>query len=228
MGLETTKNYILEDQTLQSSLNRTYKDRFLFTFTLPDALRDIRTNYVKLNEKAGISKDAIEFTLYGVNVPEIITKSENAPYSGSNLYISSHTRQPYNPVVVRFHVDNRFANYYAIYEWLNFIYDSHKGYFDAQNLSNHHDITAYQTNLSVAALDNYNNPIVQWIFTHAFPSQLSAIDYNYTDSGEIDCSATFEFAQMFVRHIALQQIRLDDAALKNAEKNQSKPELPRL
>lgn len=216
------------DSTIQSSLNRTYKDKFLFTFALPDALRNIRTNYVKLNEKAGLSKDAIEFSLSGINVPEITTKSENAPYSGASIYVSSHTRQPYTPVTIHFRIDNRFANYFVIYEWLNYIYDAQWGYFDPKNLSKTHDITAYQSNISIAALDNYDNPIVQWIFTHAFPSQLSSIDYNYSDANEIECSATFEFAQMFVRHIALQQIRLDDVAVQNAEKTQSGNGLPRV
>lgn len=220
----------MRDDTIQSSLNRTYKDKFLLTFALPDALRDIRTNYVRLNEKAYLSKEAIEFSLYGINVPEVTTRSENVPYSGSSIYISSHTRQPYTPVTIKYHIDNRFANYYVIYEWLNFIYDANKGYFDAQNISKNHSIAAYQTNISIAALDNYNNPTVQWIFTHAFPSQLSAIDYTYSDANEIDCSATFEFAQMFVRHIGLQQIRLDDAALKNAERdeaNKNNPQRPK-
>ena len=170
-------------------------------------MRDLKTKYTKLTNSVGITKDTIDFSLIGVNIPAIITKSENVPYAGSSIHISSHVRSPYDPVTIKFKIDNSFANYLTIYEWLNFIYNGRVGYFDANNISADHSIASYQTNISVTALDNYQNPLVQWIFTHAYPSNLSTIDYNYQSSDELDCSATFEFAQMFVRHIALEEAK---------------------
>ena len=190
---------------LQSSLNRTYKDRFLFSFNLPEALKSAKTEYIKMNQAVGLTKDAVDFSLIAVNIPSITTKSENVPYAGSSINISSHTRSPYDPIIIKFKIDNGFTNYLMMYEWLNFIYDARAGYFDSHNLSKDHSIASYQTNISVTALDNYQNPLVQWIFTHAYPSNLSSIDYDYQTSDELECTATFEFAQMIVRHIALEE-----------------------
>lgn len=199
----------MDDNTIQSSLNRTFKDRFIFTFDLPDGLKNTQKQYVKLNQSIGVTKESIDFSLIGVNVPQINTKSEYVPYAGSGIYVSSHTRTQYDPITIQFKIDNRFANYFTIYEWLNFIYDAKAGYFDSNNLTKEHNIASYQTNISVTALDNYQKPLVQWIFTHAFPSNLSAIDYNYQNSDELECSATFEFAQMFVRNIAFDNLKLN-------------------
>ena len=185
-------------ETIQSSLNKTFKDRFLFTFNLPDALKNIHTNYVRLAQKTGITKDSIDFSLIGVNIPAINTKSENIQYAGASVNVSSHTRSPYDPIVIHFKIDNSYANYLTIYEWLNFIYDGIAGYFDPKNLSKDHSISSYQ------------NPVIQWIFTHAYPSNLSAIEYNYQNSDELECTATFEFAQMIVRHIALDRLKLQE------------------
>lgn len=201
------------DNTHQSNLNRTYKDKFIFTFNLPEALKNVKTNYIRLSQMTGITKDAIDFSLIGVNIPSITTKSENVQYAGASVNVSSHTRSPYDPITIHFKIDNEYANYLTIYEWLNFIYDAKAGYFDPKNLSGKdHSINAYQANISVTALDNYKNPVIQWIFTHAYPSNLSAIEYNYQTSDELECTATFEFAQMFVRHIALERLQVDPSA----------------
>ena len=199
------------NETIQSSLNRTFKDRFLLTFNLPEAMKNIHTQYVKLSQQAGITKDSIDFSLIGVNIPAVTTKSENVQYAGASINVSSHTRSPYDPLTIRFKIDNSYANYLTIYSWLNFIYDGIAGYFDPRNLASNHSIESYQTNLSIIALDNYKNPVIQWIFTHAYPSNLSAIEYDYQSSDELDCSATFEFAQMMVRHIALDRLELQNS-----------------
>lgn len=196
---------------IQSSLNKTFKDKFLFTFNLPEALKNTKTKYIKLSDSVGINKESIDVSLIGVNIPAVNTKSEYVRYAGSGIHVSSHTRSEYDPITIHFKIDNSFANYYTIYEWLNFIYDAKAGYFDSKNLSKEHNLPSYQSNISVTALDNYHNPLVQWIFTHAYPSNLSAIDYNYQSSDELECTATFEFAQMFVRHIKLDSLSLEKA-----------------
>ena len=162
-----------------------------------------------MNQLVGIGKDSIDFSLIGVNIPSITTKSENIQYAGGSINVSSHTRSPYDPLTIHFKIDNQFGNYFTIYDWLNFIYDGQAGYFDAKNLSTDHSISSYQTNISIIGLDNYQNPIIQWIFTHAYPSNLSSIDYNYQSSEELEATATFEFAQMIVRHIALEKLKTE-------------------
>lgn len=170
-------------------------------------MRDLKTKYTKLTNSVGITKDSIDFSLTGVNIPQITTKSQNLRYAGSSINISSHVRDPYDPVTIKFKIDNEFTNYLTIYEWLNFIYNGRVGYFDANGITKDHSIASYQTNMSVIALDTYKNPIVQWIFTHAFPTTLSSIDYNYQTSEELECTATFLFAQMFIRNLALEEAK---------------------
>ena len=176
-------------------------------------MKNIHTKYIRLSQQVGISKDSVDFSLIGVNIPAITTKSENIQYAGASVNVSSHTRSPYDPITIHFKIDNGYTNYLTIYEWLNFIYDGMAGYFDPKNLASDHSINAYQTNISVIALDNYQKPVIQWIFTHAYPSNLSAIEYNYQTSDELECSATFEFAQMIVRHIALDKLELQNPDL---------------
>lgn len=193
---------------VDSNLNRAYNDKFLFSANLPDALKNVKNRYIQLAQESGITRDVIDFSLIGVNIPTITTRSENLKYAGSSVNVSTHTRDPYDPLTIKFTIDNRYSNYLTIYTWLNFIYDANAGYFDSHNLSKTHDITSYQCNISVTALNDYQEPVIQWIFTHAYPSKLDALEYDYQKGAEIPCSATFEFAQMFVRQVAFDKLKL--------------------
>lgn len=116
------------------------------------------------------------------------------------MYISSHTKTPYEPLVIHMKVDNLYNNYFTVYEWLNYIYDEREGHFDANGLAKGAaGLNKYSTNVSIVALDEYNKPVIQWVFTKAFPSELSGLNLNFQNSDEIELSATFLFSQMLVR-----------------------------
>lgn len=196
-----------EDNIIKSPLNKTFKDKFLFTFNLPDALKDLSNEYNQITSTAGIGKDSIDFSLITASIPGHTIKGEDVQYGGGHLYISTHTKDAYEPVSITFKIDPNYANYYVLYEWMNLIWNESEGHFNADKLAKGKSINDYQTKMSVVALDEYNNPVIQWIFTHAFPSSLSSIEYNYQQTEEIECTATFLFSQMITRNLAIERIR---------------------
>lgn len=191
---------------LNSPLNKTYEDKFYFLFKLPDALRNLRSKYATRLHDAGITKDSIRFSLIDAEIPQMVIKSQNVKQAGGGIYLSTHTIDEYDPVTITFKIDEKYNNYFVIYEWMNYIRNENKGYFDSENLSKVANLTAYGTNMSIVTLDPYNHEVSQHIFTYAFPTSLSSIKLNYQNTGEIVCSATFVFTQMYLRNYVMNKI----------------------
>lgn len=100
-----------------------------------------------------------------------------------------------------------YSNYSTIYEWINFIYGENEGHFDEDDISESNNFNSYAVPVSIVGLDEYNNPVIQWIFTYAFPTDLSNITLDYTTTNEIEFTATFVFSQMRIRNIALDNLK---------------------
>lgn len=183
-------------QSTQSPLNKTFADKFLFIFELPEALKKLQTK-----PDGTISKKALQWSIVKAEVPNINIKAGEANYAGGTLHYSTHTKSPYDPFKVTFKIDSNYLNYFTIYEWINFIYGETEGRFDQDNLTKSESFSAYAVPVSIVGLDEYNEPVIQWIFTYAFPTDLSAISLDYTSTDEIEFSATFVFSQMRIRNI---------------------------
>lgn len=186
----------------QSILNKNRLDKFVLVFQLPKALRKIQkrsernTNYV--------DEDAFQMSVFGAVVPPITVAAIQIPFAGSNLYNSSHAKEPYPPIQVSFVIDNEFNNYWTIYKWLDLMHDERTGLFDEddlveRNVSKNLQFNDYQTELTLYGLDEYNNKRIEFTYTKAFPITLGAIDYNYRESGEIQGSATFVYSQLHTK-----------------------------
>jgi hypothetical protein len=122
-------------------------------------------------------------------------------YAGGHHYVSSHTKTPYDPLKIEFKIDNKYANYFTIYEWMNLMYHEKEGHFDAENLAlDKVGSEVYGTQLAVIGTDEYNKPIIQWSFLNAFPTELQSIKLNYQNTGEITCSCSFVFSQMYIKN----------------------------
>lgn len=198
-----------EDSITRSPLNKTYLDRFYFSFNLPDALKDLSNEYNQITNTIGVGKSSVDFSLISASIPSHTIKGEDVQFGGSHLHISTHTKEAYEPVTIKFKIDSNFANYYTIYSWMNLILDEKEGHFNAKKIAKGTSIDDYQTKMSIAALDERNNPVMHWIFTRAFPTSLSSIDWNYQQTDEIECSATFVFSQMITRNLAFEKLRID-------------------
>lgn len=196
-----------EDAIIKSPLNKTFKDKFYFTFNLPDALKDLSNEYNQITNSIGVGKSSIDFSLISASIPGRTHRAEDAQYAGAHLNVSTHTKDNYDPVSITFRIDSQFANYYTIYSWMDLLWDEKEGYYNAKKIAKGSSIDDYQTKMSIISLDEYNNPVMHWIFTHAFPTSLSTIDYNYQQTDELECTATFVFSQMLTRNLAFERIR---------------------
>lgn len=186
---------------IQSPLNKTLEDKFIFVMNLPDCLKNLKSKYVKQMQEVGIGKNAISWSLTDVEIPRINIKAQSMPYSGGHHYISSHTKTPYDLLKINFKIDNKYANYFTIYEWMNLIYHEKEGYFNAEGLAgDKKGSQTYATQMAIVGTDEYNKPIIQWSFTHAFPTDISLIKLNYQNTGEIACSCSFAFSQMYIKN----------------------------
>ena len=123
-------------------------------------------------------------------------------YGGSNLYNSSHARDPYPPVTVDFTIDNGFNNYWTMYKWLDLMHDDQEGLYDTDDLSKDELFKSYQADITLYGLDEYDNKRIEWKYTKAFPTNLGSIDYSYRDESEAVSSMTFVYSQVHSKLIS--------------------------
>jgi hypothetical protein len=178
----------------QSFLNKSRLDKFLMVFQIPQALKKIDSKTER--RTFNLNEDAFQFSVYGSVVPEITVPSIQIGYAGSNLYNSSHAKEPYPPVTVNFTVDNEFNNYWTIYKWLDLMHDEKEGLYDVDGLSIDERFASYQTDMTLYGLDEYDNKRIEFTYTKAFPINVGAMNYNYRDSSEIESSMTFVYSQI--------------------------------
>jgi hypothetical protein len=163
----------------QSFLNKSRLDKFLMVFQIPQALKKIDSKTER--RTFNLNEDAFQFSVYGSVVPEITVPSIQIGYAGSNLYNSSHAKEPYPPVTVNFTVDNEFNNYWTIYKWLDLMHDEKEGLYDVDGLSIDERFASYQTDMTLYGLDEYDNKRIEFTYTKAFPINVGAMNYNYRD-----------------------------------------------
>lgn len=178
----------------QSTLNKSRTDKFRMVFTIPAALRKINRKQERSNFT--IKEDTMQLSIYGTIVPEIIVPALLIRYAGSTLYNSSHSREPYPAVTVKFTIDNEYNNYWVIYKWLNLLHDEKTGTFDKTNLISDDVFLDYQSNISIYGLDEYENNRIKFTYTKAFPTAIGGVTYDYRDGAEIQSSFTFVYSQL--------------------------------
>lgn len=186
---------------LQSPFNKARKDKFLLVLNFPDGLKEIFSKLDRANRN--IIPDSLQFSVYGVVVPDMEVSHLDVRYGGQTLAASSQSRKPYPPITVNFDVDNRFNNYWVIYKWLNILNDVKLNIFNADNLvpppgSNNSANFVYAANLSIFALDEYDKRTVEFKYLNAFPTTLGGVNFNHRDSGEVESFVTFSYSQLVI------------------------------
>lgn len=187
------------NQNDQSFLNKSRTDKFKLVFSLPPALRKIDSKTDR--QTYNVNEDAFQFSVYGAVVPELDVPALQIRYGGSNLYNSTHAREPYPPVTVDFTIDNGFNNYWVLYKWLDLMHDEKEGLYDASDLVSDEDFKNYQTDMTLYGLDEFNNERIQFTYTKAFPVTIGSINYNYRTAEEITSSMTFVYSQIHTKLI---------------------------
>ena len=182
----------------QAMLNKSRADKFLLVFDIPPILKDINKKSTQDQSNATLISDSVQFSIFGVTVPEITVAAQETRYAGSTLYVSSHSKEPFPPVTVNFNVDNEYKNYWVIYQWLNLLHDQYEGRYNQRelNLLKDSDFRDYQTNLTIYGKDEFNNNRIKFTYTKAFPTTIEAVTYNYQTADEITSGFTFVYSQL--------------------------------
>lgn len=184
----------------QYAHNRAYNNKFMLVVNLPPGLKDINA---KLGVTAKtVSLDSLTFNTFKSKTPEIAVKAVESPYGGSTTYVSSHAREPFESIRVEFLIDNQFANYWTVYQWLNMLRDENEGTYgivNARKLAGEDiNLKDYSSIFNLYALDEFNNPIIRWDYMNAFPVRLGEIDWDYQvdSASEIKCYFDFVFSNI--------------------------------
>ena len=182
----------------QAMLNKSRADKFLLVFDVPPILKEINKNSTQDQSNATLISDSVQFSIFGAAVPEITVAAQETRYAGSTLYVSSHSKEPFPPVTVKFNVDNEYKNYQVIYQWLNLLHDQYEGRYNQRelNLAKDPDFRDYQTNLTIYGKDEFNNNRIKFTYTKAFPTIIEAVTYNYQTADEITSGFTFVYSQL--------------------------------
>ena len=185
----------------QSLLNKQRKDKFTLSFNIPSALKKIDTKNV--NSNLNIISDSLQFSIFGTTTPSIEVPGVEIRYAGSTLYNSSHSKNSYPPVNVNFTIDNRFNNYWVIYQWLNLMHDQTVGIPDVRGLIPDDLFDEYQADITVIAKDEYDQGVIEFTYTKAFPTSIGEIQWNYAEGEEAVCSFTFVYSQLHVNKLSI-------------------------
>jgi len=183
----------------QAPFNKSRIDKFTMVLNLPPALKSINDKFNRNNRT--INLESMQFSVFGVVVPEITVPAIETRYAGSTTYISSHNRTSFPASTLNFTIDNQFSNYWVIYQWLNAMRDEKEGatgeIINARNLAkNGAVLNEYATIFTLYAKDEFNNNIVKFNYHNAFPTKLGSINWNYQDSKEITSSFEFVFSNI--------------------------------
>lgn len=183
----------------QSPLNRSRNDKFTMILDLPTAMKAISDPVLGTNYSA----DPIQFTIYGSPVPSITVPDINLPFGGQVARISSNSRPAYNPLTIKFLVDNGYKNYWILWNWLNLFNNSQTSSSDIASFPNNinqlkNPVSTYVSTFNIFSLDEYNNKVVNFSYTNAFPTGLSEINFSNQDPSEVNCTVTFAFNQLNV------------------------------
>jgi hypothetical protein len=188
----------------QAILNRARADKFQLILDVPKFMKGI----ADITLQDYYSADKIQFSCYGSPVPSINVPSIDVPFGGQVYKTPSNSRPTYPPLVVTFMIDNGWKNYYTLCKWINLFNDQQTSE-SAYNFKNNAEVldrVADRNKIPLKdlvsrfrtyALDEYNNRIMSFEYTHVFPTSLSEISFSHQDPSEIQCKVSFAYFQFY-------------------------------
>ena len=132
-------------------------------------------------------------SLPGLHLPSIDISNQFVPIKGSNTHMS------YDPLMVKFKIDENMRNYDEIYDWI-----CKRGFpstYDQYRSINQEKPTSGKwiySDISIIIENSNHQGIAEYQIIDAFPTSLSSIELNTTDNNVqfISATATFEFTRM--------------------------------
>jgi hypothetical protein len=195
----------ITNPTLQSPLNRSSKDKFLMTVELPYILRERATD-----DPAIGSIEPLLISIHGTVVPDITVPETDVRFAGQNLHLSTYARPNYPPLSINFIVDNEYKNYYLLWQWLNIMNLAIENYYGGSRLNVSPDQNVfrgdqfeYQTTIIITALNEYNQPVIEFKYSKAFISRLGGITFSYRDGALVESTADFHFSQLDIKKLSV-------------------------
>ena len=181
----------------QSVLNKAGTDKFILVLKLPSALQ------AELDVDSKKGRDRLQISVHGSIIPEVQLPTIPITYHGQTYNTTSHTRPNWQPLTVNFLVDNDFFNYWVIWKWISILNTPRTSIYGAEATpyTDENNIVKYQTHVSLYGLNEYNIPVIEFIYYYCFPTNLAAINYSYRDSGIIESSFQLQFSQFDVKLI---------------------------
>jgi hypothetical protein len=61
----------------------------------------------------------------------------------------------------------------------------------------------YQADITVIAKDEYDQGVIEFTYTKAFPTSIGEIQWNYAEGDEAVCSFTFVYSQLHVNKLSI-------------------------
>ena len=181
----------MSNPTTQSILNQAGKDKFILVLDVPPFLKDLQID----GKPATV--DPIELTVYGGVVPAASVPNVGQGFAGQTQHVTSMYRPDYTPLTVNFVVDNRYHNYWILWKWFDGLNSAETGTYSIKKTSvPQRKLYDYQANMTLIGLDEYNKPVVNFKYLHAFVIGMGGIDYSYQDNGIITSNVTFQFDQL--------------------------------
>ncbi len=188
----------------QTILNKSRNDKFLMVLDIPIQLKKQYDSVLKTAYNA----NTIQYTIYGSPVPSVSVPPIDLPYDGQVYRASSMSRPAYQPINIKFFVDNGYKNYWILWKWLNMFNDAQFSNSNIRiedpkkNISPDSDMKITMKDLvsimRIYGLDEYNNKIISFTYTHAFPISLGELIYSHQNPSEISCDVSFVFNQLQV------------------------------
>ena len=187
---------------IQTPLNRSRNDKFQLILDLPLALKRLYNTTTGDHYKV----DPIQFSVYGSPVPAINVPAVDVPYGGQVYRTSSFSRPAYEPLQIKFLVDNGYKNYWTLWNWLNLLNDYKTSTSNAVTTKENSKILSnpmneYTSSFIIYGLDEFNKKIISFEYTHAIPTSLSEISYSSQETNEINSTVSFVFDQLKVNLI---------------------------
>jgi hypothetical protein len=184
---------------IQTPLNKSRNDKFILIMELPLALKRTYNQTTQENFKI----DPLQLSIYGSPVPSINVPAIDMPFGGQVYKTSSFSRPAYDPLNIKFVIDNGYKNYWVIWNWLNLLNDYKKSTAEPQTIPKGQNeiknpMSDFTSTFTIFGLDEYNNKIISFKYSHVFPTSLTEISYSNQDPNEISSSATFVFNQLEV------------------------------
>lgn len=210
----------------QTILNKAHVDKFVLVLDTPPVLKNYETKTTR--EANLVNLDKMQYSVISVTLPTHNIPPISVPYMGQTTHHTSQTRDEYPVVKVQFTVDNNYDNYWFIWKWLKIMNDPRNSGMDehfatftteadqmlnkfpispeSRNIKYKHikmvnKYTDYQTSIQLYNLREYNEKIIKFVYSNAFPVSLGELNLDYRETNEIACSFDFSYGQIDIELI---------------------------